>query len=244
MTSNVVQFTPPERIAIAYPSEDGLSWFEYAYTGDRLFLGEAPDPKPETVDAVDWSGIVRYSQNDPRWAALEYAGGTTFSAAGCYVTCVAMIVQKAYSEWVWMPHVVAERLRNFGAFSGSMLSNLDKVPEAFDRLAVGPEPRAAIHYRDTKADLERVVAELQYGPLIAEVAFDPNKPVTWVDASGVRHWNQHFILIVSLDAANDTAVIVDPWDGELKELTASRYAKSGWGASRIITGLRLLRIKK
>lgn len=236
----MTDFTPPERLAIAYPTEDGLCWYEYTYTGNRLFLGEAPDPAPR----VDWRGIVRYSQNKPQWRDSEYAGGTTFGTAGCYVVGFSMLVQETEPDALLTPPEVARILRDAGAFNGNLLSNTDRIPVAFPQIEVkSPETRGALHYRDTAADMEYIAVELEDGPLIAEVAFDPKKPVTWVDADGKRHWNQHFVLIVSADAENDTAMIVDPWDGELKEITTSRYALPGWKASRIITGLRLLRIK-
>jgi hypothetical protein len=235
----------PQRLAIAYPNGEGLTWYEYIATGNVLFLGEAPDPEPEAQENIepDWSDIGRYSQNDPSWRDLEYAGGTTFGSAGCFVVCVAMLAQASEPDALLTPPEVARALRDAGAFNGNLLSNTQYIPSAFPNLTIDSlETRGAIHYRDTAADMEYIAAELVNGPLIAEVAFDPKKPVTWVDLDGKRHWNQHFVLIVSVDLEADTAMIADPWDGELKELTASRYALPGWKASRIITGLRLVRL--
>lgn len=240
----------PKRLAIAFPDDDGFKWYEYVMTGNVLFLGEAPDPDPASDTTPDttqikanWSDIGRYSQNDPRWRDLEYAGGTTFGAAGCFVVCVAIMAQASEPDALLTPPEVARALRDAGAFNGNLLSNLENVPVAFPEITLkSPETRGAIHYRDKAADMQYIASEMENGPLIAEVAFDPRKPVTWVDADGKRHWNQHFVLIVSADADNDTAMIADPWDGELKEITASRYALGGWKASRIITGLRLVRL--
>lgn len=239
MPTNAVQNTP-QRLAIAIPDGDGLTWHEYAATGNVLFLGEAPDPEPEAQEHIepDWSDIGRFSQNDPLWRDLEYAGGTTFGDAGCFVVCVAMLAQIVYGITFMDPVDTAKLLRKAGAFSGNLLSNLENIPVAFpDLMLKSPETRGAIHYRDAAADMEYIAGELTDGPLIAEVAFDPRRKV--YDG---KNWNQHFVLIVSIDLENDTAMIADPWDGELKELTASRYAIPGWKASRIITGLRLVRL--
>ena len=53
--------------------------------------------------------LMLYSQRDPRWRNEVYAGGLTFAAAGCYVTCVAMIASLAgYDD---DPLEVARKLR-------------------------------------------------------------------------------------------------------------------------------------
>ena len=232
---SAVQNTP-QRLAIAFPDGEGLTWHEYAATGNVLFMGEAPDPEPEVQEHIepDWSGIGRYSQNDPQWKDLVYAGGTSFGSAGCFVVCVAMLAQASEPDALLTPPEVAWSLRNAGAFQGNLLSNPQYIPSAFPNLTIDSlETRGAIHYRDKAADMEYIAAELVNGPLIAEVAFDPHKR---------PQESQHFVLIVSVDLEADTAMIADPWDGELKELTTSRYALPGWKASRIITGLRLVRL--
>lgn len=238
---NAAQNTP-QRIAIAALDGDGFVWHEYAATGNVLFLGEAPDPAPDTtIDTTpeiepNWQDIGRYSQNDPRWKDLTYAGGTTFGSAGCFVVCVAMLAQASEPDALLTPPEVARALRYVGAFQGNLLSNPAAIGDAFPDELYWDKP---LHYRDKAADMAYIAAELRNGPLIAEVAFDPRRKV--FDG---KTWNQHFVLILSVDTENDTAMIADPWDGELKELTASRYALSGWKASRIITGLRLLRLKQ
>lgn len=230
MQTNAVQNTP-KRLAIAYPDDDGFKWYEYIMTGNVLFLGEAPDPEPEAQGHIepDWSEIGRYSQNDPRWKDLAYAGRTTFGSAGCFVVCVAMLAQASEPDALLTPPEVARALRDAGAFSGNLLSNPQRIPEAFPGLTWA----GTVHYRTKAADMEYIAAELVNGPVVAEVAFYPQKS---------PQESQHFVLIVSVDLEADTAMIADPWDGELKQLTASRYALPGWKASRIITGLRLVRL--
>jgi hypothetical protein len=239
---NAAQNTP-QRLAVAFPDGEGFTWHEFIATGNVLFLGEAPDPEPVDTpeplpEKIDWSDLLRYSQNNVLWRNFEYAGGTTFGTAGCFVVCVAMLAQIVYGITFMDPVDTAKLLRKAGAFNGNLLSNLENIPVAFpDLMLKSPETRGAIHYRDTAADMEYIAAELVNGPLIAEVAFDPKRKV--FDG---KSWNQHFVLIVSVDLEADTAMIADPWDGELKQLTTSRYALSGWKASRIITGLRLVRL--
>jgi hypothetical protein len=221
----------PQRLAIAFPDGEGLTWHEYKATGAVLFLGEAPDPAPAVTPEIEpnWQDIGRYSQNDPQWKDLVYAGGTSFGSAGCFVVCVAMLAQASEPDALLTPPEVARALRDAGAFQGNLLSNPQRISDAFPGLSWA----GSIHYRTKAADMEYIAAELVNGPVIAEVAFYPQKsPME----------SQHFVLIVSVDLENDTAMIADPWDGELKELTASRYALAGWKASRIITGLRLVRL--
>ena len=231
MPTNEVQNTVPQRLAIAFPDGDGFVWHEYVATGNVLFLGEAPDPAPVVTPEIEpnWQDIGRYSQNDPLWKDLTYAGGTTFGSAGCFVVCVAMLAQASEPDALLTPPEVARALRNVGVFNDNLLSNPQRIPDAFPGLSWA----GSVHYRTEAADMEYIAAELVNGPVIAEVAFDPHKR---------PQESQHFVLIMSVDLEADTAMIADPWDGELKELTTSRYALPGWKASRIITGLRLVRL--
>jgi len=227
---NAAQNTP-QRLAIAFPDGEGFTWHEFTATGNVLFLGEAPDPEPEAQENIEpnWQDIGRYSQNDPLWKDLTYAGGTTFGSAGCFVVCVAMLAQASEPDALLTPPEVARALRDAVAFHGNLLSNPQRIPDAFPGLSWA----GSVHYRTEAADMEYIAAELVNGPVIAEVAFDPHKR---------PQESQHFVLIMSVDLEADTAMIADPWDGELKELTTSRYALPGWKASRIITGLRLVRL--
>src|SRR5690606_16505694 len=115
--------------------------------------------------------------------------------------CVAMLAQASEPDALLTPPEVARALRDAGAFQGNLLSNPQRIPDAFPGLSWG----GAVHYRTKAADMEYIAAELVNGPLIAEVAFDPKRKVF----DGVS-WNQHFVLIVSVDAENDTAMIADP----------------------------------
>ena len=42
--------------------------------------------------------MVRYSQNDPRWAREVYAGGATFAESGCLVVAATMVASQVYPE--------------------------------------------------------------------------------------------------------------------------------------------------
>jgi len=180
--------------------------------------------------------LVPYSQRDPRWANEVYSTGSTFAKNGCLVVCVAMVVSAAYPDRI-LPPEVAENLKRAGCFVGDYLSRPSRIPDAYPRLSWD----GVIHWRDKPADMAFVRSELaQYGCAVAEVAFNPQYPVYWVDANKVTHWNQHFIVITELTADGDV-LIADPWDGDFKLLGASRYSLPGWTASRALTGLRLVR---
>ena len=126
-----------------------------------------------------------------------------------------MLAQVSEPDALLTPPEVARALRDAGVFVGNLLSLPQYIPSAFPYTKWD----GVVHYRDVAADMEYIAAELVNGPLIAEVAFDPRRKV--YDG---KNWNQHFVLIVSVDAENDTAMIADPWDGELKELTTSRVS--------------------
>ena len=202
-----------------------------AATWDGLSYVCTPVPEPVPV-----STLIPYSQRDPRWASLVYAGGTTFGASGCLVVSIAMLVSLAYAERIEPPEVAAG-LRAAGCFSGNLLSNPAKIPAAFPRLTWD----GVLHYRDRPADMAVVAREIAAnGATIAEVAFDPAHPVTWVDAAGVTHFNQHFVVLTRV--VDNDCEIADPWTGALTLLTESRYYLNVWPkrASRVITGLRLV----
>lgn len=198
---------------------------------------EEPVPEP-TPEPERFYPLVAYSQNDPEWRSLVYAGGTTFGAAGCYVVALASQISTAYSERIEPPEV-ANRLRAAGCFSGNLLSKTANISAAFERLFW----MGAQHYRDVPADMAYIARQLEtHGSVIAEVAFNPRSSVYWVDAAGA-HWNQHFVLIVGL--TGDDATAMDPWTGEIGPLTESRYFKADWPkrASRVITGVRVFGVR-
>ena len=194
-------------------------WGLYSLT-DSGYLGEGPDPEP--------TEIVSYSQNDPRWCNLVYAGGTTFGKAGCLVCSIVMIAGLSYADA--SPPAVAERLRNVGAFVGNLLSKPARIPDAYPKLQWG----GVLHYRAKPCDIEGLDKELeQYGATIAEVKWDPQGLMP-------QEGNQHFVVVTELTPDGD-AVIVDPWDGQTKRLSTTHYRLLGWNAARTIYGLRLVR---
>jgi len=61
----------------------------------EMITGLPVDPPPPPEPSVV---MTAYSQKDPRWRNIVFAGGKTLGAAGCYVTCVAMIASLAGYE--------------------------------------------------------------------------------------------------------------------------------------------------
>ena len=176
------------------------------------------------------STIIAFSQNDPLWRDQIYAHSFTFGKAGCLVVCVTMMVSTVYAERI-LPPEVATNLNRAGAFVGDLLSRPSRIPDAYPRLIW----EGVVHWRDKPADMAFIQSELLKAPLIAEVQWNP------LGASPATG-NQHFIILESL--IGDDANIIDPWDGETKLLSESRFALPGWNASRTITGLRLVRPKE
>lgn len=176
--------------------------------------------------------VVAFSQNDPRWAAQIYAGDATFARYGCFAVSVAMIASLVYAETL-LPPDVARVLREAGAFSGANLSNPSRIPHALERLRWG----GVMHWREEPANLGLIAAEIQaYGATICEMKWDPLNPTK------PQKGNQHFVTVIGIDAGRDEATIVDPWDGEEKLLSQSRYAKPrNWRARQAITGIRMVR---
>lgn len=175
------------------------------------------------------SVMVPFSQNDSRWANDIYASRLTFAKAGCLVCCVAMVVSTAYPE-VILPPEVALSLKRAGVFVGDMLSRPSRIPDAYARLSWD----GVVHWRTKPADMDFLQRELDtYGCTIAELKFNPSgaSPATG---------NQHFVIVEHLTPDGD-AGIVDPWDGQRKLLSESRYSLPGWTTARTLTGLRLVR---
>jgi hypothetical protein len=186
-----------------------------------------PDPEPPTPEPLR---VVAYSQNDPKWKSLVYAGATTFGAAGCLVVSVTMIASLAYAERIEPPEVAA-RLRSVGAFGGAMLAHPARIPQAYERLEWG----GVIHWRNKPADISALKTELdRYGATICEVKWNPSGP-------SPEQANQHFIVVEGL-VGND-ALIVDPWTGKRGLLSDTRYRLPGWDVARTLYGIRLVRPK-
>jgi hypothetical protein len=183
-----------------------------------------PEPEPEPAHGR----VIAYSQRDPRWASQVYAGGTTFAQAGCLVTCVAMIASLAYAD-APLPPDVARALRDAGAFNGALLSNPARIPVALNRLEWG----GVAHWRERPADLDMLASEIAaYGAAICEVKWNPRGAMP-------QNGNQHFVVVEGLDGAD--AQIVDPWDGQRKALSESRYRLPGWTVARTLYGMRMVR---
>ena len=194
--------------------------------GTRYVCTPAPQPGPDPEATP--IRVIAYSQRDPRWAGQVYAGGETFGSAGCLVCCVAMIASLAYAEPM-LPPDVARALRDARVFSGPLLSYPARIPTALNRLEWG----GVLHYRNRRADMEMIARELsQYRATIAEVKWDPCGPMP-------QAFNQHFVVLTEI--VGDDARIIDPWDGEEKLLSESRYRLPTWDAGRTIYGLRLVR---
>jgi hypothetical protein len=200
------------------PDNVAMVWDGVAYTCTPLAI--AP---PQNDVMVVWS------QNDPRWKNLIYSHSMTFGATGCLVCCVAMIVSVAYAEAPEPPEV-ANHLKRVGAFVGDMLSRPARIPDAYERLSWG----GVVHWRTVPADIEFLRRELNtYGQTIAEVKWNPA-------GASPADGNQHFVVVTELLPDGDV-MIADPWDGEVKKLSESRYVLPGWTAARALHGLRLVR---
>ncbi len=194
-----------------------------------------PDPpEPGPIPPEPPAGqMTAFSQNDPRWRDLVYAGNATFGRYGCLVVAWAMIASLREGA-ARVPPAIAVALRNAGAFDGALLSFPARGAEALPGLVWD----GFRHWRDAPADLEFVAHWLaNHGPLICEVKWDPTKPL--VDQG---RWNQHFVVAEALVDGGEDALIVDPWDGQRKHLVGSRYALPGWNAARTLYGARLLRL--
>ncbi|MBN1815373.1 MAG: hypothetical protein JXA14_26310 [Anaerolineae bacterium] len=170
--------------------------------------------------------MALYSQNDPRWKNLVYAGGSTFGQAGCYVVAVAMIASLAGS--VEDPPRVAEELVRAGCFEGNLLTKPENIPLAYPGLRYDGSYR----WHTEAADMSVVWEELARSPIIVEVDFKPG-----------GGFNQHFVVAEAWNEETAGIQIADPWDGRRKELPAA-YSPvyGGWSLERAIYGLRLLRV--
>lgn len=193
-----------------------------------------PEPQPGTDPP--FTVLTMFSQNDDRWQAEEYAPGWKFGSYGCLVTCVAMMTSLVYAE-AFNPPDTAHQLRQAGCFVGGLLSRPHRITQAFERLQWG----GYLHWRDVPARLSVLAEEIAaYGATIIEVNWDPT------DLRRPEQGNQHFVLAtqVTTQIAPADVVIVDPWDGQEKLLSLSRYAQPlGWTAARAIYGVRLVRPK-
>ncbi len=186
-------------------------------------LATVPEPPP-------LYSVTPYSQNDPRWKHLEYAGGTTFGRAGCYVVCAAMIVGEE-------PPTVAEKLREAECFSGNLLTKPQNIPNAYPGFKYdGPNDVSKdgpLRWHHGKADMERFHAELRKSPVITEVDFEPG-----------GEFNQHFVVCLEWDEVKEDILVLDPWTGTERFLLETySVVWQHWDLARAIYGVRLLRPK-
>jgi len=171
--------------------------------------------------------VTLYSQRDPAWRDLVYAGGLTFAAAGCYVTTVAMVLGLAGYEDD--PPVVAAKLREAGCFSGALLTRPDRIPTAYPLMRYD----GTTQWHKVAAGLEKFEIELSKGPVIIEVDFVPP----------TAKFNQHFVVAERFTSDGKDLMIADPWDGTRTQLL-QRYAQDHWSLERALYGMRLLRPKE
>lgn len=177
------------------------------------------NPPPPTVYEM-----ALYSQRDARWRDREFAGGMTFGQAGCYVTCVAMVISRA--GYLDDPPLVAAKLAAVGCFSEAYLAKPERIVNCYPKMLYA----GGLDWRNKAADLGRLKAELAKGPVICEVDFQPG---------GVL--NQHFVVAERFTTDDADLEIADPWDGSRTRLM-QRYALANWNVARALYGARLLRI--
>jgi len=203
----------------------------------KLYPGDTTESMAALVPTAP--RITAYSQTNDRWAAFEYWPGYTLARYGCLICSYAMVASQLYYSSA-EPPTFARKLRDVGAISAGMVSNPARIPLAYPAL----EWSGAVHWRKEAADMSFLNTELmQHGATIVELAYNPQKPVIYTDITGAVKYNTHFCVLTEL--TGDDGMIIDPIDGITKSLRLSRYAlRTAWGASRIITGCRLLRIVK
>ncbi len=199
------------------------------YTGDTTTAAPAPIPTKPL--------LASYSQTDPQWADTEYSPGYTFRRYGCLICSYAMVASQLHFASA-EPPTFAVKLKDVGAINGAWVDRPSRIPEAY------PELRwhGAVHWRTEAADIGFLSKELaEHGATVIELAYNWKLPVVYKNTLGKTIWNTHFLVL--LEITDDDAVVIDPMGGETISLIPSKYARSDWGASRVITGCRLLRVK-
>jgi len=164
--------------------------------------------------------LTLYSQRDPRWRNMVYAGNQTFGKAGCYTVCVAMLAGED-------PPTVAQKLQKAQCYNGAELNHPGRIPIAYPNLTW----RGKLNWRAGPANLKILAERLNYGPTIIETEFRPGGAAPPED--------QHFVIAESFTPNKQDLCIIDPWDGTRTQLLA-RYALSHWNLARAIYGARLL----
>lgn len=202
------------------------------YPGDDIHVAEAPVPTKPLM--------ASYAQTDPQWADVEYSPGFTFRRFGCLICSYAMIASQLYYESA-EPPAFAAKLTDVWAIANGMVARPARIPEAYPALSW----HGAVHWRKEAADIGFLSKELMnHGATVIELAYNPAKPVIYQNITGKTVFNTHFLVLLEI-TGDDDATVIDPIDGVTKSLRLSRYARTtAWGASRIITGCRLLRTVK
>lgn len=175
--------------------------------------------------------LPHWSQNDPRWRDMVFAGNATFGQAGCYVVSIANLLARiaGYRD---VPPLVAARLRAAGCFTSALLTNPERISRVY------PDVRfVAMHrWHDRPAPVDVVVDSLASGPVILEVDFRPT----------TREFNQHFVLGLRYLPEFGDVLILDSWDGQECHLL-DRYALVWYAQGRqsdlahAICGMRVFR---
>jgi len=204
----------------------------------KLYPGDTTESMPAPVPTKPL--LASYSQTDPQWADMDFSPGCTFRRYGCLICSYAMIASQLYYESA-QPPTFARKLRDVGAINGAWVAKPARMPEAYPSLSWG----GAIHWRNEAADIGLLQGELRnHGATVVELAYNPAKRVVYQNIMGKTIWNTHYVVLVELTGEDD-GMIIDPIDGVTKSLRLSRYARTtAWGASRIMTGCRLLRVVK
>ena len=201
---------------------------ELTLDANKQYLIKIIDQKDTIVE------LAAYSQNDSRWANIEYAPGCTFARWGCLICSVAMILSMGGDNNSPNPVETARRLTEVGALNGGYLSKPSRIKNAFPNTSWG----GVVHWRKISARIDIIEREiLDYGATIIELAWNPFGPLPPGTKSEP---NQHFAVATRM-MQNDIEII-DPYTGERIMITESRYAKPrNWSVQRAIHGIRMVR---
>lgn len=172
----------------------------------------------------------KYSQRDPRWAAVQLGNKPNGEAAtigtwGCLHTVHAMLISR-WLRWVWTPPMIVNAMLEAGTITRKLagLSN-GHLQHTFP-VSVGYEGYVmngsnGLH-RHVNLFLGRGV------PVAARVDFHPDPT-----------YQQHWVLLNGVDEHGDW-LCVDPWDGEQK-VVSDHF---GWGGDRGVYEVLLYHPKK
>ena len=175
--------------------------------------------------------MAAYSQRDERWKDFEYAPGYTLGRSGCLLTAIAMI-GSFYYDGIITPLTVAQTLKDQGGFNKGELVLPEYVQCCYDRLHFA----GRADWRDGPADMDLLREELRL--------FDATIILVHGNPSSGESVDKHTHFVVLRLIYDNEAEIVDPWDGQPKQLLSSGYALAGWDLARAIYGVRQFRITR